>query len=123
MLISISNIKKEIMVRIFLFTIALMMSGFSYADCRNPAPHPSAFSNPGGGGCPNGYYPSGSACVPNSSAKYAFANPGGGGCPNGYYPSGNACVASSDNSCNAFYSNGGSCPNGFYPSGRSCVAN
>jgi len=105
-----------------IFLVFTFSSGVAFADCRIPAPHAAAFSNLGGS-CPNGYYPSGSACAPSSSAKYAFANPGGGGCPNGYYPSGNACVASSDNSCNAFYSSGGSCPNGYYPSGKSCVAN
>ena len=111
------------MKKLFLTFVALLcVYGTSYAQCRNPAPRASAFAN-AGGSCPNGYYPSGSACAPNSSAKYAFANPSGGACPNGYYPSGNACVASSDNSCNAFYSGGGSCPNGYYPSGKSCVAN
>jgi len=105
------------------FAVFFCMCSASYAQCRNPAPHASAFSNASGGNCPNGYFPSGTACSPTSNAKYAFANPNGGSCPNGYYPSGNACVASSENSCNAFYSSGGSCPNGYYPSGKSCVAN
>ena len=106
---------------------AILLISFSFltqAACKDPAPRPSAFANPGGGSCPSGYYSSGSACTPSgSSTRYAFANPGGGSCPSGYYSSGNACVAVSDNSCNAFFSGGGSCPSGYYSSGKSCVAN
>jgi len=108
------------------FILGIILTSFSFlaqAACKDPAPRPSAFANPGGGSCPSGYYASGSTCSPSGpSARYAFANPGGGSCPSGYYSSGNNCVASSDNSCNAFFSSGGSCPSGYYSSGKSCVA-
>jgi hypothetical protein len=117
-------VKSKIQVQKFLIAISLLgLSCIVQADCKNPAPRASAFSNPGNGSCPSGYYSSGAACAPTSSARYAFSNPGGGGCPSGYYSSGNACVASSDNTCNAFFSGGGSCPSGYYSSGKSCVAN
>ena len=111
-------------VQKFLVAISLFsLSCLAQAACNNPAPRASAFANPGNGSCPSGYYSSGAAWAPTSSARYAFSNPGGGSCPSGYYSSGAACVASSDNSCNAFFSGGGSCPSGYYSSGKSCAAN
>jgi hypothetical protein len=121
--LNLSGSLEGLMKHKFIFIVLLLTNGIAYASCRNPAPHASAFANPGGGSCPSNYYSSGNACAPSSSAKYAFANPGGGSCPSGYYSSGKACVASSNNSCNAFYSGGGSCPSGYYSSGKSCVSN
>jgi hypothetical protein len=46
-----------------------------------------------GGGCPSGYYSSGSYCAPlNRDSRPAVPKPPGASCPSGWYASGGACV-------------------------------
>ena len=50
------------------------------------------------GGCPLGYYSSGSYCVPSTSGNTRGANEkSGAGCPLGFYSSGNYCLSSNSN--------------------------
>lgn len=111
-------------MKVFISTVFLWLLLIQVAEaCKIQQPPAMAFSNPGNGSCPTGYYKSNQACVPTgASTRYAFFN-GGGSCPTGYYRSGKSCVASSAKSCNAFFNNGGRCPNGYYASGNSCVSN
>ena len=45
------------------------------------------------GGCPSGYYTSGSFCGPlNKDSRPAVPKPPGASCPSGWYQSGAACV-------------------------------
>ena len=45
------------------------------------------------GGCPSGYYTSGSFCAPlNKDSRPAVPKPPGASCPSGWYQSGAACV-------------------------------
>jgi hypothetical protein len=47
----------------------------------------------GAGGCPSGYYSSGSFCTPlNRDSRPAVLRPPGASCPSGWYSSGGACV-------------------------------
>ena len=74
------------------------------------------------GGCPLGYYASGSYCVPSrsSSARGALEKTGGS-CPLGFYSSGAYCVSSPSNQRQAIQKMGSSCPLGWYSSGSYCV--
>ena len=74
------------------------------------------------GGCPLGYYSSGSYCVPSKSGNTREAlEKTGNGCPLGFYSSGNYCVSSPSNSREAIHKQGGSCPLGWYSSGSYCL--
>jgi hypothetical protein len=45
------------------------------------------------GGCPSGYYTSGSYCTPlNKDSRPAVPRPPGANCPSGWYQSGGACA-------------------------------
>jgi len=74
------------------------------------------------GGCPLGYYSSGSYCVPfkNDTTRGALEKTGTG-CPLGFYSSGNSCVSSPSNNREAIQKQGNSCPLGWYSSGSYCV--
>jgi hypothetical protein len=70
------------------------------------------------GGCPLGYYSSGSYCVPSSSGNTRGAiEKTGNGCPLGFYSSGNYCLSSPSNNREAIQKTGKSCPLGWFSSG------
>ncbi len=74
------------------------------------------------GGCPLGYYASGSYCVPSKSSNTRGAlEKTGGSCPLGFYSSGAYCVSSPSNNREAIQKQGSSCPLGWYSSGSYCV--
>jgi hypothetical protein len=74
------------------------------------------------GGCPLGYYASGSYCVPSRSSNTRGAlEKTGGSCPLGFYSSGSYCVSSPSNQRQAIQKTGTSCPLGWYSSGSYCV--
>ncbi len=74
------------------------------------------------GGCPLGYYASGSYCVPSKSSTTRGAlEKTGGSCPLGFYSSGAYCVSSPSNQRQAIQKMGSSCPLGWYSSGSYCV--
>jgi hypothetical protein len=74
------------------------------------------------GGCPLGYYSSGSYWVPSSgSITRGAIEKVGGGCPLGFYSSGNYCVSSPSNDREAIQKTGKSCPLGWHFSGNYCV--
>ena len=74
------------------------------------------------GGCPLGYYSSGSYCVPSKSSTTRGAlEKIGNSCPLGFYSSGNYCVSSPSNNREAIQKQGNSCPLGWYSSGSYCV--
>jgi hypothetical protein len=58
---------------------------------HDPASAQQPFVNQGG--CPSGYYTSGSFCgPPNKDSRPAVPKPPGASCPFGWYQSGAACV-------------------------------
>ncbi len=74
------------------------------------------------GGCPLGYYSSGSYCVPSSSSNTRGAiEKTGNSCPLGFYASGGYCVSSPSNNREAIQKTGNSCPLGWFSSGSYCV--
>ena len=74
------------------------------------------------GGCPLGYYASGSYCVPSRSSNTRGAlEKTGGSCPLGFYSSGAYCVSSPSNNREAIQKQGSSCPLGSYSSGSYCM--
>jgi hypothetical protein len=74
------------------------------------------------GGCPLGYYSSGSYCVPSHSGNIRGAlEKTGNSCPLGFYSSGNYCVSSPSNNREAIQKQGNSCPLGWYSLGSYCV--
>ena len=74
------------------------------------------------GGCPLGYYASGSYCVPSASDNTRGAlEKTGSSCPLGFYGSGNYCVSSPSNDREAIQKTGNSCPLGWFSSGSYCV--
>ena len=59
------------------------------------------------GGCPLGYYSSGSYCVPSSGGNTRGAiEKSGAGCPLGFYSSGNYCLSRSINKREAIQNSG-----------------
>jgi hypothetical protein len=76
------------------------------------------------GGCPLGYYSSGSYCVPSKSGNPRGAlEKTGNSCPLGFYSSGNYCVSSPSSNREAIQKTGKSCPLGWFTSGSYCVKN
>jgi len=76
------------------------------------------------GGCPLGYYASGSYCVPSKSGNTRGAiEKSDSSCPLGFYSSGNYCVSSPSSTREAIQKVGTSCPLGWYSSGGYCVKN
>ena len=76
------------------------------------------------GGCPLGYYSSGSYCVPSSSGNTRGAiEKTGNNCPLGFYASGGYCVSSPSNNREAIQKTGNACPLGWFSSGGYCVKN
>ncbi|NBP33723.1 MAG: hypothetical protein EB121_04210 [Alphaproteobacteria bacterium] len=76
------------------------------------------------GGCPLGYYSSGSYCVPSSGSNTRGAiEKSGNGCPLGFYSSGNYCLSSPSNEREAIQKSGNACPLGWFSSGSYCVKN
>ena len=76
------------------------------------------------GGCPMGYYASGSYCVPSKSGNTRGAiEKVGNGCPIGFYASGNYCLSSPSNQREAMEKEGNACPMGWFSSGSYCVTN
>ena len=74
------------------------------------------------GGCPLGYYSSGSYCVPSSTGNTRGAiEKSGNSCPLGFYSSGNYCLSSPSNEREAIQKTGKSCPLGWFSSGSYCV--
>ena len=74
------------------------------------------------GGCPLGYYASGSTCVPSSSDNTRGAiEKTGSSCPLDFYGSGNTCVSSPSNNREAIQKTGNSCPLGWFSSGSTYV--
>jgi hypothetical protein len=74
------------------------------------------------GGCPLGYYASGSYCVPSKSSNTRGAlEKTGDSCPLGFYSSGLYCVSTPNNQRQAIQKTGTSCPLGWYSSGSYCV--
>jgi hypothetical protein len=74
------------------------------------------------GGCPLGYYSSGSYCVPSSGSNTRGAiEKSGNGCPLGFYASGNYCLSSPSNEREAIQKTGNACPLGWFSSGSYCV--
>ena len=74
------------------------------------------------GGCPLGYYSSGSYCVPSSTGNTRGAiEKSGNSCPLGFYSSGNYCLSSPSNDREAIQKTGNSCPLGWFSSGSYCV--
>jgi hypothetical protein len=74
------------------------------------------------GGCPLGYYASGSYCVPSKSGNVRRGlEKTGGSCPLGFYSSGSYCVSSPGSNREAMKKTGSTCPLGWYSSGRYCV--
>jgi hypothetical protein len=74
------------------------------------------------GGCPLGYYASGSYCVPSASGNTRGAiEKTGNSCPLGFYASGNYCVSSPSIEREAIQKTGNSCPLGWFSSGSYCV--
>jgi hypothetical protein len=74
------------------------------------------------GGCPPGYYASGSYCVPSKSSNTRGAlEKTGESCPLGFYSSGPYCVSTPSNQRQAIQKTGTSCPLGWYSSGSYCV--
>jgi hypothetical protein len=77
---------------------------------------------PRSGGCPLGYYSSGSYCVPSKSSNTRGAiEKSGNSCPLGFYSSGNYCLSSPSNDREAIQKTGKSCPLGWFSSGNYCV--
>jgi len=76
------------------------------------------------GGCPLGYFSSGSYCVPSKSGNTRGAiEKSGSSCPLGFYSSGNYCLSSPSNNREAIQKAGSSCPLGWSTSGSYCVKN
>jgi len=76
------------------------------------------------GGCPLGYYSSGSYCVPSSGSNTRGAiEKSGNGCPLGFYASGNYCLSSPSNEHETIQKSGNACPLGWFSSGSYCVKN
>jgi len=76
------------------------------------------------GGCPLGYYSSGSYCVPSSSGNTRGAiEKTGSSCPLGFYASSNYCISSSSNNREVLQKTGQlHCrQTGWYSSGGYCV--
>ena len=74
------------------------------------------------GGCPLGYYSSGSYCVPSRSGNTRGAiEKTGSSCPLGFYSSGSYCLSSPSNNREAIQKTGSSCPLGWFSSGSYCV--
>jgi len=74
------------------------------------------------GGCPLGYYSSGSYCVPSTSGDTRGAiEKSGSSCPLGFYSSGSYCLSSPNSNCEAIQKTGNSCPLGWFSSGSYCV--
>ena len=70
------------------------------------------------GGCPLGYYASGSYCVPSKGGNTRGAiEKSGNSCPLGFYASGNYCLSSPGSNREAIEKVGSSCPLGWYSSG------
>jgi len=77
---------------------------------------------PRSGGCPLGYYSSGSYCVPSTSGNTRGAiEKTGNSCPLGFYSLGNYCHSSSSKDRVAIQKTGKSCPLGWLSSGNYCV--
>ena len=76
------------------------------------------------GGCPLGYYASGSYCVLSKGGNTRGAiEKAGNSCPLGFYASGNYCLSSPSNEREAIQKTGNSCPLGWFSSGSYCVKN
>jgi hypothetical protein len=76
------------------------------------------------GGCPLGYYSSGSYCVPSKNGNTRGAiQKSGTSCPIGFYSSGNYCVSSPSNNREAIRKQGNTCPLGWFSSAGYCVRN
>jgi hypothetical protein len=74
------------------------------------------------GGCPLGYYSSGSYCVPSKSGNTRGAiEKSGKSCPLGFYSSGNYCLSSPSSNREAIQKSGKSCPLGWFSSGSYCI--
>jgi hypothetical protein len=99
-----------------LLTLALTLANGSALAQQPVRPLPKL------GGCPLGYYASGSTCVPSASDNTRGAlEKTGSSCPLGFYGSGNYCVSSPSNDREAIQKTGNSCPLGWFSSGSYCV--
>jgi hypothetical protein len=99
-------------------TVALIVASESALAQQPVRPLPKV------GGCPLGYYSSGSYCVPSKSGNTRGAiEKTGNSCPLGFYASANYCVSSPNNHREAIQKTGNSCPLGWFSSGSYCVKN
>ena len=111
------------LVRWFLLTAALTAAVTVVASGGALAQQPVR-PLPRVGGCPLGYYASGSYCVPSKGGNTRGAiEKAGNSCPLGFYASGNYCLSSPSNEREAIQKTGNSCPLGWFSSGSYCVKN
>jgi hypothetical protein len=103
-------------------SIALWFIGLGFVSCGSALAQQPVRTLPKTGGCPLGYYASGSYCVPSKSSNtHGAIEKVGGGCPLGFYSSGNYCLSSPSNDREAIQKTGNSCPLGWFSSGNYCV--
>jgi hypothetical protein len=110
-------------VRWFLLTAALTASVSVVASGGGLAQQPVR-PLPRVGGCPLGYFASGSYCVPSKGGNtHGAIEKTGNSCPLGFYVSGNYCLSSPSSNREAIEKVGNSCPLGWFGSGSYCVKN
>ncbi|MCP9861237.1 MULTISPECIES: hypothetical protein [unclassified Cyanobium] len=110
-------------VRWFLLTAALTASVSVMASGGALAQQPVR-PLPRVGGCPLGYFASGSYCVPSKGDNTRGAiEKAGNSCPLGFYASGNYCLSSPGANREAIEKVGNSCPLGWFGSGSYCIKN
>ncbi|GAB3121430.1 hypothetical protein [Novispirillum itersonii] len=107
---------------IALSCLLLLFPEMAEAACRvPPAPASSVPKSDSGTGCPAGYRPTGSTCLPGTGARPALPKPEAESCPAGYTASGEFCVAGIA-ACHILRKSG-PCPDGYRASGRAwCVS-
>ena len=100
-----------------LLSVLLVVASASSALAQQPVRPLPKF-----GGCPIGYYSSGSYCIPAKSGNTRGAlEKTGNSCPIGFYSSGNYCLSSPGNNREAIHKQGSGCPVGWFSSSHYCV--
>ena len=99
-----------------------MTSVFAALTCATALAQQPVQPLPKVGGCPVGYYSSGSYCVPSEGGNTRGAiEKVGSSCPIGFYSSGNYCLSNPSNNREAIQKTGNSCPVGWFSSASYCV--